>query len=170
MINVYFLLFLLLIISQAHGTTSWFDHCITTAAGRSLTFNAYITDNGVHVCSDRFLLPVNVLCTIDPKVDCYFKLKQVNLPKWRDACDLDESAYTILYTWKNINNCKQSNCITHCESNYDSLIVRTVAFPVQVAYWTKRSWPPAEIVSHVKFDQWSGDMAVGSCGLVAIHA
>ena len=55
-------------------------------------------------------------------------------------------------------------------SNYDSLIVRTVAFPVQVAYWTKRSWPPAEIVSHVKFDQWSRDMAVGSCGLVAIHA
>ena len=55
-------------------------------------------------------------------------------------------------------------------SNYDSLIVRTVAFPVQVAYWTKRSWSPAEIVSHVKFDQWSGDMAVGSCGLVAINA
>ena len=55
-------------------------------------------------------------------------------------------------------------------SNYDSLIVRTVAFPIQVAYWTKRSRPPAEIVSHVKFDQWSGDMAVGSCGLVAIHA
>ena len=26
-------------------------------------------------------------------------------------------------------------------SNYDSLIVRTVAFPVQVAYWTKRSCP-----------------------------
>ena len=24
-------------------------------------------------------------------------------------------------------------------SNYDSLIVRTVAFPVQVAYWIKRS-------------------------------
>ena len=23
---------------------------------------------------------------------------------------------------------------------------------------------------HVNFDQWSGDMAVGSCGLVAIHA
>ena len=24
-------------------------------------------------------------------------------------------------------------------SNYDSLIVRTIAFPVQVAYWIKRS-------------------------------
>ena len=29
---------------------------------------------------------------------------------------------------------------------------------------------PADTVSHVNFDQWSGDMAVGSCGLVAIHA
>ena len=55
-------------------------------------------------------------------------------------------------------------------SNYDSLFVRTVAFPVQVAYWTKRSWPPADTVSHVNFDQWSGDMAVGSRGLVAMLA
>ena len=55
-------------------------------------------------------------------------------------------------------------------SNYDSLTVRTVAFPVQVAYWTKRSWPPANTVSHVNFDQWSGDMAVGFRGLVAILA
>ena len=54
--------------------------------------------------------------------------------------------------------------------NYDSLIVRTVAFPVQVAYWTKEVIAPADTVSHVNFDQWSGDMAVGSCGLVAIHA
>ena len=32
-------------------------------------------------------------------------------------------------------------------SNYDSLFVRTVAFPAQVAYWTKRSWPPADTAS-----------------------
>ena len=55
-------------------------------------------------------------------------------------------------------------------SNYDSLIARTVAYPVQVAYWILRSWPPADTVSHVNFDQWSGDMAVGSCGLEAILA
>ena len=30
--------------------------------------------------------------------------------------------------------------------------------------------PPADTVSHVNFDQWSGDMAVGSCGLEAILA
>ena len=29
---------------------------------------------------------------------------------------------------------------------------------------------PAEIVSDVNFDQWSGDMALGSYGLMAIHA
>ena len=40
----------------------------------------------------------------------------------------------------------------------------------QVAYWILRSWPPADTVSHVNFDQWSGDMAVGSCGLEAILA
>ena len=47
---------------------------------------------------------------------------------------------------------------------------RTVAYPVQVAYWTLRSWPPADTVSHVNLDQRSGDMAVGFCGLGAILA
>ena len=55
-------------------------------------------------------------------------------------------------------------------SNYDSLFAREVAYPVQVGYWTNRSWPPADTVSHVNFDQSSGDMAVGSRGLVAILA
>ena len=32
-------------ISQAHVTTSWLDHCITTASGRSIISDAYITDN-----------------------------------------------------------------------------------------------------------------------------
>ena len=55
-------------------------------------------------------------------------------------------------------------------SNYDSLIASSVAFPVQVAYWTNRSWPPADTVSHVNFDQCSRDMALGSRGLVSILA
>ena len=80
-------------ISQAHGTTSWVDHCITTAAGRSLITNAYITDNVV--CSDHIPLTVNVLCNIEHKIDCDFKMKHVNLLKWRIASDLDKSAYTI---------------------------------------------------------------------------
>ena len=108
-------------ISQAHGTTSWLDHCITTADGRSIISDAYITDNVV--CSDLFPLTVNVLCNIDSKFDCGYKRKQVNLPKWRTASDLDKSAYTIC-TNENLSNicipinallCKQSNCTTHCK-------------------------------------------------------
>ena len=64
----------------------------------------------------------------------------------------------------------QFQSLTLSGYNYDSPFVRTVAFPVQAAYLTWRSWPSADTVSHVNFDQWSGDMAVGSRGLVAIHA
>ena len=52
-------------ISHAHDTTSWIDHCITTAAGRAIISDAYIPDNVV--CSDHFLLTVNVSSN---KVDC----------------------------------------------------------------------------------------------------
>ena len=55
-------------------------------------------------------------------------------------------------------------------SNYDSLFARTVAYPVQVAYWTKEVIAPYGYSVPCQLDQWSGDMAVGSCGLVAIHA
>ena len=47
---------------------------------------------------------------------------------------------------------------------------RTVAFTVQVAYWILRVVAPAEHVNHVSIDQRSGDMVVGSRGLVTIHA
>ena len=80
--------------SQAHGTTSWLDHCITTAAGRSLISNAFITDNVI--CSDHFLylLILNVHVALISH-DYNFKMKHVNLPQWRTANDLDENAYTI---------------------------------------------------------------------------
>ena len=55
------------------------------------------------------------------------------------------------------------------ESNYDSLTARTVAFPVKVVHRIQRVVAPTELMNHVNFDQKSGDMAVGSCGLVAIR-
>ena len=45
-------------ISHAHGTTSWLDHCITTADGRSLISDVFITDNVT--CSGHFILSINV--------------------------------------------------------------------------------------------------------------
>ena len=59
-------------ISQAHGTTSWLDHCITTAAGRSLTSNVNNTDNVNY--SDHFSLTIDMVCAynIDHIFDCKF--------------------------------------------------------------------------------------------------
>ena len=39
-------------ISQAHHTTSWQDHCISTESGESIISNVYIVDD--IVCSDHF--------------------------------------------------------------------------------------------------------------------
>ena len=33
------------LISQAHGTTSWLDHCITTTAGESLIANVSVLND-----------------------------------------------------------------------------------------------------------------------------
>ena len=38
------------IVSQAHGTTSWIDHCVSTTSDKSLESNVSIIDNVV--CSD----------------------------------------------------------------------------------------------------------------------
>ena len=108
-------------ISQAHGTTSWLDHCITTAAGRSLISNAFITDNVI--CSDHFPLSINIECSIDLTYDYNFQMKHVNLPQWRTANDLDKNAYTICTNEKlsnikipiNALLCKESNCTIHCK-------------------------------------------------------
>ena len=65
-------------ISQAHDTTSWLNHCITTAAGRSFISNAFITDNVI--CSDHLPLFINIECSIDLTYGYNFKMKHVNLP------------------------------------------------------------------------------------------
>ena len=46
-------------ISQAHGTISWLDHCITTAAGRSIISDAYNNNNN----NNNIYLKSNIQCT-----------------------------------------------------------------------------------------------------------
>ena len=65
------------------------------------------------------------LCNIEHKFDCDFKMKHVNLLKWRIASDLDKRAYTICTNEKlsyicipiKALLCRQStsNCTTHCK-------------------------------------------------------
>ena len=48
-------------------------------------------------------------------------------------------------------------------SNYDSLFVRTSRFRPS-SLLDKEVMAPCELVPHVNFDQWSGEMAVGPVG------
>ena len=50
--------------SQAHGTTSWLDHCITTLSGQSIISHVSVIDNVV--CSDHFPICIEVKCDIIP--------------------------------------------------------------------------------------------------------
>ena len=50
-------------VNQAHGTTSWLDHCITTASGKSITSNISIIDD--IVCSDHYLICIDIVCDIN---------------------------------------------------------------------------------------------------------
>ena len=126
-------------ISQAHGTTSWLDHCITTAAGRSLISNEFITDNVIY--SDHFPLSINIECSIDLTYDYNFKMKHVNLPQWRTANDLDKNDYTIC-TIEKLSNikipnyallCKECNCTIHSKDIdifYNTIVAAHLALSV----------------------------------------
>ena len=60
-------------VSQAHGTTSWLDHCITTSAGQSLVADVSIINSAV--CSDHLPLSVQITCDCIPLYDSNFVKK-----------------------------------------------------------------------------------------------
>ena len=51
-------------ISQAHGTTAWLHHCITTTASKSLIDNVSVLND--IACSDHLPLCIDVNCDISP--------------------------------------------------------------------------------------------------------
>ena len=71
-------------ISQAHGTPSWLDHCITTTSGKSITSGVSIIDN--IVCSDHFPL-CELTYTIDDQLDVRIaKFTHMCLNHHNDVC------------------------------------------------------------------------------------
>ena len=70
-------------ISQAHGTTSWLDHCITTTSGRAITSSLSIIDN--IVCSDHFPLCINIVCDVNPLCDTVLDVECQPKIKWHAA-------------------------------------------------------------------------------------
>ena len=77
-------------ISQAHGTTSWLDHCITTTAGESLIGNVSVLN--LIACSDHLPLCIDVNCDISPLYDNNFADKYIS-SKWHIATDIHKQSY-----------------------------------------------------------------------------
>ena len=79
--------------TQAHGTTSWLDHCITTTSGESITSNIFVIDD--IVCSDHFPLCIKIVCDINKLCDVASEIEQKEAIKWYAANDFDKQQYNI---------------------------------------------------------------------------
>ena len=80
-------------VSQAHGTTSWHDHCITTASDKPITSNFSII--GDIVCSDNFPLCIEIVCDINKLCDVTSEIEPKEAIKWHAANDFDKQQYNI---------------------------------------------------------------------------
>ena len=85
--------------SQAHGTTSWLDHCITTMSGQSIISHVSVSDNVV--CSDHFPLCIEVKCDIIPLYNSTTTTAVNSSIQWHAAKDSDKLQYSI---WLNLKN------------------------------------------------------------------
>ena len=75
-------------ISQAHGTTSWLGHSITTTSGRAITLSVSIIDN--IVCSVHFPLCINIVCDINLLCDTVVDVECQPKIKWHTATKFDK--------------------------------------------------------------------------------
>ena len=105
-------------ISQAHGTTSWSDRCITTTSGRTSSLS--IIEN--IVCSDHFHLCINIVCAINPLCDIVIDIKCQLKIKWLASNEFDKQLYSIISTDKLASTlllqtyallCKNFKCTMH---------------------------------------------------------
>ena len=118
-------------VSQAHGTTSWIDHCITTTSGQSITSNVSIIDD--IVCSDHFPLCIEIVCDVNKLHYATPEITPKITVKWHTANEVDKQRYntktkqiasTIVLPTDALL-CKNTNCTEHhddIDNFYDSII------------------------------------------------
>ena len=93
-------------VSQAHGTTPWLDHCITTASGKSITSNISII--GDFVCSDHYPICNDIVCDINVLHNIAPGMKSKSAIKWHTANEIDKQQYNI-ETEKNSFDCNNTH-------------------------------------------------------------
>ena len=75
-------------VSQAHGTISWLDHCVTNTSGQSITSNILIIDD--IVCSDHFPHCIEMVCDVNKLHDATPEIKLNATVKWETANEVDK--------------------------------------------------------------------------------
>ena len=107
--------------SQAHGTTSWLDHCITTMSGQSVISHVSVIDNVV--CSDHFPLCIEVICDIISLYNSTMTSAVNSSIQWHAAKDSDKFQYMIkseelaskIILPVDALMCKNPHCTDHCD-------------------------------------------------------
>ena len=80
-------------VSQAHGTTSLLDHCISTDSGKAISIMSNGSIIGNIVCSDHFPLCIEIVCDINPLYDVTSEIKSKKTINWHAASDFDNQQY-----------------------------------------------------------------------------
>ena len=118
-------------VSQAHGSTSWLDHCITTNSGQSIITKCHIIND--IVCSDHHPLCIEINCDFSPICDTYVNSAVIDKPKWQLATDSDTLAYNLctntlfdsIVIPRAALSCRDSSCAQHhddIECFYNSIV------------------------------------------------
>ena len=79
-------------VSQAHGTTSSLDHCISTTSCKSLVSNVSVIDTTI--CSDHFPLCVDIDCDFTTIFNTTFIKENCSICKLYSSRDDDNLKYS----------------------------------------------------------------------------
>ena len=118
-------------IGQAHGPTSWLDHCITTTAGESLISNVSVLND--IACSDHLPLYIDINCDINnPCMIITFLISHLPLSGTllltlinRTIINARVKYLIQLFCQQKLYMCKDTNCKSHyldIEHFYDSIV------------------------------------------------
>ena len=80
-------------LSQAHGSTSWLEDCITTSSSQTVISNVYVINDVV--CSDHFPVCFNIEDDMPPIYNETVANIQRNDHKWQLANDMNLQEYEL---------------------------------------------------------------------------
>ena len=118
-------------ISNAHGTTSWLDHCVTSVTGLDNIESVMVIDE--YICSDHLPLRVVIRCDLATNYHCVSGRNKNDFIDWKTAGVLDYDKFDVkyseylsnVYVSVSLLNCTDQSCKLH-EAEIDRLYGRII--------------------------------------------